>query len=49
MSEERVSSYEESLAMILRGLKNRKIAATSMNSESSRSHTIFSIAVSVQL
>lgn len=35
--------------MILRGLKNRKIAATSMNSESSRSHTIFSITVSVQL
>lgn len=43
LSEENASNYEEAMNILLRGVKNRKTSATSMNDESSRSHTIFTL------
>lgn len=41
--EEDITCFEEALSVLLQGSKNRRIETTSMNSESSRSHTIFTI------
>lgn len=38
-----VASTEETLSMVIRGLKLRHVAKTGMNNESSRSHAVFSI------
>lgn len=36
-------NYEQAMGVLLKGVKNRKVFATSMNNESSRSHTIFTL------
>jgi len=38
-----VKTVEDTERMVLAGIKNRKIGATAMNNESSRSHSIFTI------
>lgn len=43
LREEIISSVEDGMALINLGNENRKIAATSMNTRSSRSHTIFRV------
>ncbi|KAI5076831.1 hypothetical protein GOP47_0008896 [Adiantum capillus-veneris] len=45
LTEEFVSSVSEVFHLMLKGLGNRKIAATSMNLESSRSHTLFTCVI----
>ena len=47
--EEDVANYEEAMNVLLRGIKNRKISQTSMNNESSRSHTIFNLTIESQI
>lgn len=41
MSAVEISNYEEGINLLKRGNSNRHIAATKMNSESSRSHAVF--------
>ncbi|XP_075488133.1 kinesin-like protein KIN-12F isoform X1 [Primulina tabacum] len=41
LSEEYVNNYEEVTQILIKGLSNRKIGATSINSKSSRSHIMF--------
>jgi hypothetical protein len=45
LTEKRVTSYAQGIDMLLEGDKTRKMASTSMNTESSRSHAIFTIVV----
>jgi hypothetical protein len=45
LTERRVTSYKGAVALLLEGEKTRKMASTLMNSESSRSHAIFTVAV----
>ena len=40
-TESHVKSLQEVLEVIKKGQENRKVAATNMNSESSRSHAVF--------
>ena len=40
LNEETIGSVKEMLAMVQRGARNRHVSATSMNSESSRSHAV---------
>jgi len=47
LSEYRVRSKDEVLALLLKGLRNRATRATEMNNESSRSHTILQLFVQV--
>lgn len=42
---ETVSNVEETMELLLRGTRNRHVGATSMNKESSRSHSVFSLAI----
>lgn len=49
LSEENATNYKEAMGILMKGVKNRKISATSMNSESSRSHTIFTIYIESEL
>lgn len=44
-----VSNYEEALLLLRKGNQNRHIAATKMNSESSRSHAVFFIQYSTSI
>ncbi|XP_022843523.1 kinesin-like protein KIN-12F isoform X1 [Olea europaea var. sylvestris] len=41
LTEEYVTSYEDVTQILIKGLSNRKVGATSINSKSSRSHIIF--------
>ncbi|XP_073308423.1 kinesin-like protein KIN-12F isoform X2 [Primulina huaijiensis] len=41
LSEEYVNNYEDVTQILIKGLSNRKIGATSVNSKSSRSHIMF--------
>ncbi|XP_075478035.1 LOW QUALITY PROTEIN: kinesin-like protein KIN-12F [Primulina tabacum] len=41
LSEEYVNNYEDVTQILIKGLSNRKIGATSVNSKSSRSHILF--------
>jgi len=43
--ETRLTSYKNAVAILLEGEKTRKMATTLMNTESSRSHAIFSIMI----
>ena len=45
LTEFAVTSYEDCIVLMRRGEKCRKIRQTSMNSKSSRSHTIFQLLV----
>eukprot|EP00250_Pteridium_aquilinum_P021326 c25089_g1_i1 orf=2-2848(-) len=45
LTEEFVSSVSDVFRLMLKGLGNRKIASTSMNLESSRSHTLFTCVI----
>ena len=49
LCEERIESYEKSINILMKGIKNRKISQTEMNDESSRSHTIFTITVESEI
>ena len=44
-----MTSYKNALEMLLEGEKTRKMASTLMNTESSRSHAIFTIRVESQI
>ncbi|XP_027337873.1 kinesin-like protein KIN-12B [Abrus precatorius] len=41
LTEEHVSTMKDVTQLLIKGLSNRRIGATSINSESSRSHTVF--------
>jgi hypothetical protein len=43
--EKRIASYRQALALLLEGEKTRRMASTLMNTESSRSHAIFTVTV----
>jgi hypothetical protein len=43
-----VYSQEECMSLLRKGLRNRAVRATDFNSESSRSHTILQLLVSVE-
>ncbi|XP_024385375.1 kinesin-like protein KIN-12A isoform X2 [Physcomitrium patens] len=45
LSEEFVSSVQEVTRVLVKGLANRRVSATSMNSESSRSHCVFTCVI----
>ena len=49
LTEREMSSYRQALEMLLEGEKTRKMATTLMNTESSRSHAIFTIRVHTQI
>ncbi|GAB4846049.1 hypothetical protein Ancab_025048 [Ancistrocladus abbreviatus] len=41
LTEDYVTSYDDVTQILIKGLSNRKVGATSMNSKSSRSHVVF--------
>lgn len=45
LTEESVSTMKDVTQLLLKGLSNRRIGATSINAESSRSHTVFTCVV----
>ena len=45
VTEEGVGSWEETAKVMLQGDRNRHVASTSMNIESSRSHSVFSLVI----
>jgi hypothetical protein len=45
LSEHEVSSLEETMAFLMKGDEQRKIAETRLNEKSSRSHTVFKISI----
>ncbi|KAJ1426704.1 P-loop containing nucleoside triphosphate hydrolase, partial [Sesbania bispinosa] len=45
LTEEHVSTMKDVTKLLIKGLSNRRIGATSINSESSRSHTVFTCVV----
>ncbi|KAK4266579.1 hypothetical protein QN277_027476 [Acacia crassicarpa] len=45
LTEEQVCTMKDVVRLLLKGLSNRRIGATSINSESSRSHTVFTCVV----
>ncbi|KAI3504384.1 hypothetical protein L1887_25826 [Cichorium endivia] len=45
LSEEYVTSYEDVTQILIKGLSNRKVGATSINSKSSRSHIVFTCVI----
>ncbi|KAL5802341.1 hypothetical protein ACOSQ4_030646 [Xanthoceras sorbifolium] len=45
LTEEYVTSYEDVTQILIKGLSNRKVGATSINSKSSRSHIVFTFIV----
>ncbi|CAG8489518.1 9049_t:CDS:2, partial [Acaulospora colombiana] len=48
LQEMRVNSVEEVMGYLIKGSQNRQVGATDMNSQSSRSHAIFSVTMSHQ-
>ncbi|RIA87565.1 P-loop containing nucleoside triphosphate hydrolase protein, partial [Glomus cerebriforme] len=48
LQEMKVNNVEEVMALLARGSLNRQVGATDMNSQSSRSHAIFSVVMSQQ-
>ena len=49
LTEQEVDNDRIALELILLGLKNRHVAATNMNAESSRSHLIFTIGLNISV
>ncbi|KAM6580720.1 hypothetical protein CsatA_004494 [Cannabis sativa] len=45
LTEEYVTSYEDVMQILIKGLSSRKVGATSVNSKSSRSHIVFTFIV----
>ncbi|PKI50509.1 hypothetical protein CRG98_029114 [Punica granatum] len=45
LTEEYVTSYEDAMQMLIKGLSSRKVGATTTNSKSSRSHIIFTCVI----
>ncbi|KAF9616283.1 hypothetical protein IFM89_029059 [Coptis chinensis] len=45
LTEEYVTSYDDVTQILIKGLSNRKIGATSLNSKSSRSHIVFTCVI----
>ena len=48
LSEEHATNFQEAMGILMKGIKNRKISSTSMNAESSRSHTIFTVYIETE-
>lgn len=46
--EKKINSYKSGINLLIEGEKTRRMASTLMNTESSRSHTIFTILVETQ-
>lgn len=44
-----MATYRQAIGVLLEGEKTRKMASTLMNSESSRSHAIFSILIESEI
>jgi kinesin family protein 5 len=44
-TEENVTSLDEAMSVMARGIKNRKVEETNCNTESSRSHAIFLLTI----
>lgn len=49
VKEEAVGSLKESMDLLIRGARNRHIGSTSMNIESSRSHSVFTLHVEAKI
>lgn len=45
LSEEQIESPDDAMRLLQLGAQNRHVAATSMNRESSRSHSIFTLII----
>ncbi|KAK7385998.1 hypothetical protein VNO78_32020 [Psophocarpus tetragonolobus] len=45
LTEEYVTSYDDVMQILIKGLSSRKVGATSLNSKSSRSHVIFTFVI----
>ncbi|KAF3453356.1 hypothetical protein FNV43_RR03796 [Rhamnella rubrinervis] len=45
LTEEYVTSYEDVMQILIKGLSSRKVGATSVNSKSSRSHIVFTFVI----
>jgi len=45
LQEEVVTSSDDAIKLLSRGFRNRHIAKTDMNDESSRSHSVFSMTI----
>ncbi|PON43304.1 Kinesin-like protein [Parasponia andersonii] len=45
LTEEYVTSYEDVMQILIKGLSSRKVGATSVNSKSSRSHIVFTFII----
>ena len=45
LTEEIAKSSDETIQLLLRGMRNRHVGATNMNFESSRSHSVFSMTI----
>ncbi|KAL5131906.1 Kinesin-like protein KIN-12F [Glycine soja] len=45
LTKEYVTSYDDVTQILIKGLSNRKVGATSLNSKSSRSHIIFTFVI----
>jgi hypothetical protein len=43
--EKRITSYRQGIEAVLEGEKTRRMASTAMNTESSRSHAIFTLTI----
>lgn len=44
-----MNTYDTAMSILMKGVKNRKVFATAMNNESSRSHTIFTINLEAEI
>ena len=45
LTEEIVRGSDETIQLLLRGMRNRHVGSTNMNFESSRSHSVFSMTI----
>lgn len=45
LAEEIVRNSEETISLLLRGMRNRHVGSTNMNFESSRSHSVFTMTI----
>jgi kinesin family protein 15 len=43
LTKNRINSAEQAIALLNRGASNRRVRATAMNAESSRSHSVFTV------
>lgn len=48
LSSIQITSHQQAIDLIQKGMKSRHVAATRMNAESSRSHSIFTMIITVK-